>query len=217
MYKRLGICKKHRKLRIIIISAFILLTVIAALRVYAMIIKTVRIYSQSEVEELASEAMHIAIRDACTDGVEYAELVNIYRTESGKIESLTLNYAEINKLKSDIALKTLEYLNDTDRLQVSIPIGNFTGSELLAGLGPHIKVKVIPNSIADIDFKSTFTKAGINQVRHTVVVHIEVNITLLLPNYDDISTLSTDAIVTEAIIIGDVPDTYLNIGDKNDR
>ncbi len=214
MYKRLGVCKKRRPLRIIVVIVIILLTAFIALKVYSMIIKTIRIYSQSEVEELANEAMHIAIRDACADGVEYAELVNIYRTESGKIESLTLNYAEVNKLKSDIALKTLDYLNDNDRLRVSIPIGNFTGSDLLSGLGPHVKVKVIPNSIADIDFKSTFTKAGINQVRHSVLVHIEVNITLLLPNYDDVSTLSTDAIVTEAIIIGDVPDTYLNIGDK---
>ena len=208
MGKSLCVHKKIGPLRIVFFLALIVLVFLIILKVYSMVIYTIRAYSQSEVEELANEAMHIAIRDACAEGAEYSDLVNVYRSESGKIESLTLNYAAVNKLKSDIALKTLEYLND------SIPIGNFTGSDLLSGLGPKIKVKVIPNSIADIDFKSTFTQAGINQVRHSVMVHVEVNITALLPNYDELSKLSTDAVVTEAVIIGDVPDTYLNIGDK---
>lgn len=214
MGKSLCVHKKIGPLRIALLAVTLFLIGFLALKTYAMIIHTIRTYAQSEVEELASEAMHIAIRDACAEGAEYSDLVNVYRSESGKIESLTLNYAAVNKLKSDIALKTLEYLNDNDRLKVSIPIGNFTGSDLLSGLGPKIKVKIIPNSIADIDFKSTFTQAGINQVRHSVMVHVEVNITALLPNYDELSKLSTDAVVTEAVIIGDVPDTYLNIGDK---
>ena len=214
MGKSLCVHKKIGPLRIVFFLALIVLVFLIILKVYSMVIYTIRAYSQSEVEELANEAMHIAIRDACAEGAEYSDLVNVYRSESGKIESLTLNYAAVNKLKSDIALKTLEYLNDNDRLKVSIPIGNFTGSDLLSGLGPKIKVKVIPNSIADIDFKSTFTQAGINQVRHSVMVHVEVNITALLPNYDELSKLSTDAVVTEAVIIGDVPDTYLNMGDK---
>lgn len=214
MGKKPQLHKRISKVRLFVVLLVVCLLIFVVLKIYSTVVKTIRIYAQSEVEELASEAMHFAIRDACAEGVEYSKLVNVYRSENGKIESLTLNYSEVNKLKSDIALKTLKYLNDNDKLNVSVPIGNFTGSELLAGLGPHIKVKVIPNSIADIDFKSSFMQAGINQVRHSVMVHIEVNITAVLPNYDEVSKLSTDAVVTEAVIIGDVPDTYLNLGDK---
>ena len=129
----------------------------------------------------------------------------------GRIVSLTLNAPVANRLKSEIAAKTLENLNDEENYQILVPLGNFFGSEFLSGLGPDIKFRIVPSNIVSIDYESTFVQAGINQVLHRVSVKVDVHIGALLPGFDEISDLSSGAVVSEAVIVGDVPDTYMNI------
>ena len=203
---------------VILVIVMVLFLAWLSLWLYASTIKVIRNVAQNEMEDVANDAIHMAVRDACTEDGNYADLVNIYRNQDGKIESLTLNTQKANKLKSEIALKTLQYLNARERSEISIPIGNFLGSDFLTGIGPEMKFKIIPCNIANIDFESTFTQAGINQVRHSISVRVDVNVSALLPKYEEMSNLTSSALVTEAVIIGDVPDTYLNIGgNTNDR
>ena len=113
----------------------------------------------------------------------------------------------------------MEYLEDSDNYTIGVPLGNFLSSEFFWGFGPRIKFKIIPCNIARINFESKFTQAGINQVLHSVSVKAEVNIAALLPGFEEISTVSSDAIVSETVIIGNVPETYLSIDEEeaNDR
>lgn len=215
MRKRFKRRRKNKFLKILIFLAVFAIIIYIFLNMFYVARKTIRTYAQSEMEQIAGEAIHSAVRDASKEGVGYTELVNIYRGENGKIESLTLNYANANILKSDIALKTLEYLNEKQKVGISIPLGNLTGSDLLSGLGPKIKIRIVPNSIADIDFESSFNQSGINQVRHSISARVTVYITALLADFSEISSISTSAVISEAVIIGDVPDTYLNIGGNN--
>jgi len=178
---------------------------------YATFIRTVRSVAQSEMEDVASRAIHNAIDDACTRFASYEELVNIHRDLEGRIVSLTLNAPVANRLKSEIAAKTLENLNDEENYQILVPLGNFFGSEFLSGMGPDIKFRIVPSNIASIDYESTFVQAGINQVLHRVSVKVDVHIGALLPGFDEISDLSSGAVISEAVIVGDVPDTYMNI------
>lgn len=203
--------KKRSKLRIAAIAVLLLVIAYSLFCGYAAMIRTVRSVAQSEMEEVANQAIHGAIRDVGMADTSYDELVNIYRDETGAIQSLTLNQQAANQLKSDIALRVLEYLNDSDKYEIEVPVGNFLGSEFFWGFGPKLKFKVIPCNIASIDFESKFTQAGINQVLHTVSVRVDVNIGALLPGFEEISNLSSSAVVSEAVIIGDVPETYLNI------
>ena len=54
-------------------------------------------------------------------------------------------------------------------------------------------------------------------MRHSISVRVDVNIGALLPRFEEMTNLSSSALVTEAVIIGDVPDTYLNVGEYSDR
>ena len=200
-------CSKKRKspFKTILIILVLVATGYFFFCSYATFIRTVRSVAQSEMEDVASRAIHNAIDDACTRFASYDELVNIHRDLEGRIVSLTLNAPVANRLKSEIAAKTLE------NYQVLVPLGNFFGSEFLSGLGPDIKFRIVPNNIASIDYESTFVQAGINQVLHRVSVKVDVHIGALLPGFDEISDLSSGAVISEAVIVGDVPDTYMNI------
>jgi len=213
-----GIKRKHSFIRVVFVLTIIMILMFCVLWLYAATLRVIRNVAQNEMEDIANDAIHLAVRDACINGGDYEDLVNIYRSSDGKIESLTLNTQKVNKLKSDIALKTLQHLNSKERAEISVPIGNFLGTEFLTGMGPEMKFTIIPCNIANIDFESTFTQAGINQVRHSISVRVDVNIGALLPRFEEMTSLSSSALVTEAVIIGDVPDTYLNVGDNtNDR
>lgn len=178
---------------------------------YVAMMRTVHSVAQSQMEQVANEAIHHAIADAASEGAKYGELVNIYRNSEGTIESLTLNAYAANRLKSDISIKVLDYLNDSERYTIEVPVGNFFASEFLTGFGPKVKLRVVPFNVAEIDFDSKFTPSGINQVLHTIEVRVDVKIGALLPGYEEISDVSSSAIISEAIIIGDVPETYLEI------
>ncbi len=177
---------------------------------YIVMIRTVRSIAQSQMEEVANAAIHRAISKS-SESIDYGELVSIIKGEDGSIESLTLNAEAANKLKSEIALNVLKDLNKSENYAITVPIGNFFGSEFLSGLGPKIKFKIIPFNIAHIDFESKFKPAGINQVLHTLSVKVTVDIGALLPGFEEISNLSSSAVVAETVIMGDVPETYLNI------
>lgn len=202
--------KKPSKLKRFAVLLVVFLVLYSGFGAYRTMIYTVRSVAQSQMEDVANTAIHTAIEKA-SQTVDCSNLVTINRGEDGSIDSLTLNADLANKLKSEIALNVLEYMNKSENYTISVPIGNFCGSEFLSGMGPEVKFKIIPCNIAHIDFDSSFKPAGINQVLHTLSVRVDIDIGALLPGFQEISNLSSSAIVSETVIMGDVPETYLNI------
>lgn len=201
---------KHKGIKLFIAFLLFLILVGNLFSAYIVMIRTVRSVAQSQMEDVANRAIHTAIARA-SEKVIYNELVTVHRNDEGNIETISLNAVAANKLKSDIGLGVLDYLNKPNNYIIEVPIGNFFGTEFLSGVGPGIKFKIVPCNIAHIDFESKFKPAGINQVLHTLSVRVDVDISALLPGFQEISNLSSSAVVTETVIMGDVPETYLNI------
>ncbi len=178
---------------------------------YVVMMRTVHSVTQSRVEQIANEAIHSAISTVATQSEKYGELTNIYRSLDGKVESVTLNSYAVNAMKSDISLKVLEYLDDEEKYHVEVPLGNFFGSEFLTGVGPKVRLKIVPFDIVEVEFVSKFIPAGINQVLHRVTAKVEVKIAAILPGFEGISDVSSSAVISETVIIGDVPETYFNM------
>lgn len=202
--------KKKFRLKYIIIPCIVICALYGLFCSYVVMMRTVRTVAQSRMEQVASEAIHHAISASASDSEKYGELVNICRDAEGSIESLTLNSHAVNKIKSDISLGVLEYLDNPENYIVKVPVGNFFSSEFVWGMGPKIKFKIVPLNATEIDFESKFVPAGINQVLHTVNVKVNVRIMALLPGFEEISEVTSSAVISESVIIGDVPQTYLD-------
>ena len=202
--------KKTFRLKYIIIFVVAILVLYGLFCSYVVMMRTVRTVAQSQMEQVASEAIHYAISASASKGDEYGDIVDICRDEEGSIESLTLNSHTVNKIKSDISLSILEYLSDSENYIVKVPVGNFFSSEFVWGMGPKIKFKIVPLNATEIDFESKFVPAGINQVLHTVNVKVNVRIMALLPGFEEISEVTSSAVISESVIIGDVPQTYFD-------
>ena len=85
----------------------------------------------------------------------------------------------------------------------------------MSGWGPNIKVKIIPVGSVSINFSDEFKQAGINQTRHKIYMEMQTQVRIVVPLGSDIINVATKVPITETIIIGDVPDTYVNVDNED--
>ena len=146
------------------------------------------------------------------DEVLENKLIILEKDTNGQVCAVMPDLGVINKLKSDLAIIIQENLYNIDNSKIYIPLGNLTGFEILSNKGPKIPVNLIPLGKATVDFKSNFTKAGINQTRLQIAVTVALDVSLLLPNNSSTGTrVETTIPMSETIIVGNVPDSYTNI------
>ena len=115
----------------------------------------------------------------------------------------------INRLKTD----TLNRINDEilalDSDHIGIPIGSLILPELLSGKGPQIPVRVLSIRNSEGAFLSHFSEAGINQTRHQLTMVVSVDVAVLALGKTNIFTVSSEVVVAETVIVGTVPETFL--------
>ena len=84
--------------------------------------------------------------------------------------------------------------------------------ELFSGKGPAIPVRILSIRNSDASFTSTFTEAGINQTLQQLLMNVSVDITVLVLGKADSFTVTSQVVVAETIIVGQVPDTFFQTG-----
>lgn len=143
--------------------------------------------------------------------VSYNDLVSLERTANGDIVALTSNMAHANMLRAQLLETVLEALEGLETMEFSIPLGTILDWDLFSGRGPDFSVRVLYTGTASAEFENTFSSAGINQTCHQIVFHVKTDISVLLPGRQEKTTVSTKVCVAETIIVGKVPETYLQL------
>ena len=95
---------------------------------------------------------------------------------------------------------------------MGLPLGSLFLPELFSGKGPVIPVKILSIRNSDATFESTFTHAGINQTMHQLKMCVLVEVSVLVLGKTVSFTVTSDVVVAETIIVGAVPDTFLQTG-----
>ena len=67
----------------------------------------------------------------------------------------------------------------------------------------------------ETDLRSEFKEAGINQTLHRIYLEVKCNVTILTPYETITETITSQVLLTEGVIIGDIPDTYYNLEGLN--
>ena len=140
----------------------------------------------------------------------YDYFVTIDRDESGAVTAIKANMARINALSSELLSDIVEAA-DRGELSLAIPIGNIIGSSLLLGKGPDIPVDITLLTSSRVDFKNELSAAGINQTKHEMKLDVVVDIDVVLPWRTVSTQVVTEILIAETVIVGEVPQTYLNM------
>lgn len=173
----------------------------------------VRELAQTQVVNATSDLINDAI-DAQIDAgdIQYDRIVYFEKDLDGGIRALKTNMSEVNRLKTN----TLNIINDEilalDQSDIGIPLGSLFLPEFFSGQGMQIPVHILSIRNSDAYFTSDFSQAGINQTLHRLNMCVLVDVSILVLGRSSSFTVTSEVVVAETIIIGDVPDTYLQTG-----
>ena len=169
--------------------------------------------ARTQVTNTASDLINDAILEQIMEGqIQYDRIVYFEKDLNGRITALKTNMAEVNRLKTE----TLNIINDeimaedTDHLGVAL--GSLILPEFFSGKGPCIPVRILTIRNSDAGFQSEFTEAGINQTLQKLRMDVLIDVTILVLGQTETFTVSSQMVVAETIIVGDVPATYLQTG-----
>ena len=93
----------------------------------------------------------------------------------------------------------------------SVPLGSLAGSKVLSQIGPNVDLAIIPMSISSMDFRTEFETGGINQTKYKIYIEMECRIKVLAPFSSKLINTGNTILVAEAVILGDVPNSYVEV------
>lgn len=169
--------------------------------------------AETQVKNTTSDLTNDAIAKQIAEGViQYDRIVYFEKDLDGRITALKTNMSEINRLKTDI----LNIINDEilalDTSDIGIPLGSLFLPEFLSGRGPAIPVHILSIRNSDATFASNFSQAGINQTLHQLTMVVSVDVAILVLGQTSNFTVNSEVVVAQTVIVGDVPNMFLNTG-----
>ncbi len=174
---------------------------------------TIQNLAQTQVRNSTSDLINDAIDlQIETGNVQYDRIVYFEKDLDGRITAVKTNMSEVNRLKTDI----LNLINDEilamDTTDLGIPVGSLFLPELLSGKGPSIPVQILSIRNSDASFFSHFEEAGINQTLQQLTMEVSVDVAILVFGETSNFTVASQVVVAETIIVGQVPETFLQTG-----
>lgn len=165
-----------------------------------------QVQAQNQITALLEQAV---TADLVRRQVSYEELVTIQRDASGAITALTTDMAALNLLRAELVNCVLEELDGIDVSTVAVPLGSLFDLEVLWARGPEIQARALSVGTVSAEFESEFTSAGVNQTIHRIWLELDVPVTILLSSGSVQAPVYTKLQVAETVIVGQVPDAYL--------
>lgn len=174
---------------------------------------TIRALAQTQVINSTSDLINDAIdRQIESGNIQYDRIVYFEKDLNGRITALKTNMSEVNRLKTDILNLINDEILSLDTSDLGIPLGSLFLPEFLAGRGPEIPVHILSIRNSDGSFESYFTEAGINQTLQQLRMNVCVDVAILVLGRAETFTVTSQVVVAETIIVGQVPDTFLQNG-----
>lgn len=164
---------------------------------------------------IAVETMNEAVRESLQSGAAYEDLITVRTDGAGRITMLAANTARMNELAVSVALRAQSALETRDSASIAVPLGAALKAPFFSSLGPRVPVRLSPVGSVSAAFATEFEAAGINQTRHKIWLEMRAVVRLVLPTGAKAVDVQTQILIAESIIVGDVPDSFINIPDPD--
>lgn len=163
----------------------------------------------SAVSNWATDVVNAAVEEeVVAEGLAYSSLINFEKMADGSVSAIYTDIAKLNRLKTEVTAVVLERITNCEPGEISVPLGNILETELLAGRGPKLRIRVIPLGYVYTEVENRFESAGINQTRHRIILRVTADMTVLIAGYSAPTSVSTEVCVAETVIVGSVPENY---------
>ena len=210
----------RRKFRLrkamVILVALLTLIILGLMRLEANLTEVVLSLAQAQARALAVQALNETADEVVLSGVTYDQLMAVTMDAGGQIRLIQANTPEMNLLAARASASAQQKIANLEQQAISVPLGSALGMTLFAGSGPLIEVRILPVGTVNARFATEFETAGINQTRHRISLTLTAQVELVIPTGAMEVQAVTQVAVAESIIIGQVPDSYVNIESIDD-
>lgn len=170
-------------------------------------------------ESIAVNYVAMKINASLRQGMYSADLdgplIHVERDSEGKIKYLEPDSRLINRIVLEFMSGVNETYSMEDTQVVKVNLGVITGSKIVSQMPFTTKIKVQPLSLTKFQYETEFETQGINQTRYCVYCTINSKIRILAPFTDKISEINRKFLLAEAVIVGDVPETYVDVPEED--
>ena len=204
---------RYRKMRIkvLLISVFIVLFLSTSLyfyshRIVPTLLSSAQGYLGIEINKKIERSMSENI-----DMDQTRQFINIKYTSEGKVSSVMADSNYINMTRTNISQSILNELKQGSIRDVKLPLGCLFGNELTYAKGPKLKFKIIENENFKSSVDGEFIESGINQTLHRLYLKFNVDVVISIPLKELHIPIECKYLLSEIIIVGDVPDAFTDI------
>lgn len=174
--------------------------------------------AQTSVKNATSDLANDSVAQQIENGnIQYDRIVYFEKDINGRITALKTNIGEVNRLKTDILNIINGRILALDAADIGIPIGSLFLPEFFSGKGPAIPVHILAIRNSDATFSSNFIQAGINQTLHQLIMEVNVEAAVLVLGETSTFQVSSQIVVAETVIVGEVPNTFIQTGEEASR
>lgn len=175
------------------------------------------VFSANMVSVVCEEEAKAAVKNVINEsngvvrslGVLYDDYFTVLTDDDNKVVMITSNSALINQVSMIIQTEIQNRLNNLREQCLYIPTGAFTGLSVLSSYGTKIPFNARLIGNCTTVFSSEFREMGINQTLHRLQINCCVEIELTVPRGKIQSDVTNQILITESVIVGQVPSTFL--------
>lgn len=205
--------RKRRAALTLLLLLFLLLIFLACAAAYLRTVSTD--IAVSDASDIVTARINNAIAELMREGDYDGDyFITFEKSDSGDVTAISCNMARINALSAQI-LDRVTDAAENYTATVRIPVGNLTGISLLMGRGPKIPVEIITLTSSRVGFSNSLITAGINQTKHQITLEVMVDIDVLVPWGSESTRVTTEVLIADTVVVGQVPNTYLNWDTQN--
>ena len=203
----------YRKLQRLIIFLLVTAAVIYSFQVAEETVKpalnsSAEIKTRAIMEKLVLQSVYdvTTAPEEGTSGIIYTA-----QDETGKVSLVTLNTSLLNKIGTEISQNINTSVSKGEEHIMTINLGTILGSRILSQILPNLDFKVVPVGVSDVSYSTEFESVGINQTKYKVYINIDTEAKLRVPFMAERIKAQNTVLIAEAVIVGDVPETYADI------
>ncbi|WP_230077864.1 MULTISPECIES: sporulation protein YunB [Bacillales] len=195
-----------------------LLAVMAGLLVLFVIVErriepTLMLIAAQKTDQIAKLAISDAVTKRLTQqGIDFDDIVILEKDSDGNILAVNFNFKQYARIVGETTSRIQARLKEfeEENVVVTVPLGLATKNVFLEHFGPEIPVSFVPVGSVKTRLETGLKQAGINMVLITVYIWVEVDLRIVIPFATEQRTVTTQIPITEALIVGKVPDYLYN-------
>lgn len=160
--------------------------------------------AESRAVLVANEAIYRALSSGLAE-IPSSSLLRVERDPTGNPRYVEPDVNRLQSLAARFLAVLQEEMAQPEAWEIRLPLGQLLGTGLWSGWGPMVPARVIPTGKVQVDFRDTFSGAGINQTKYSLYLDVVMGVTVVAPFWNKWVETRCSLPVAQMVIVGSVP------------